>query len=186
MSVNKQTVWLVTMLSVMVVLSAYYIVTGPVEPAEQVAQTAKENQGDINVDIKPVDEKASPDQKSAEALQNQQNDFFVGYQLQRSTLRQKMVEEYMQVLTNPEASEKELEEANQKIQQLMKIDNQETVLEELIRKEGYQDAVVITNHPHVDVIVQSDKLDKKQVVKLISLVRQHLQVDPHDVTVAYR
>ena len=187
MSVNKQTVWLVTMLSVMVVLSAYYIVTGPVEPAEQVAQTAKENQGDINVDIKPVDEQASSDQqKSAEALENQQNDFFVGYQLQRSTLRQKMVEEYMQVLTNPEAPEKEVEEANQKIQQLMKIDNQETVLEELIRKEGYQDAVVITNHPHVDVIVQSDKLDKKQVVKLISLVRQHLQVDPHHVTVAYR
>ncbi len=49
MSVNKQTVWLVTMLSVMVVLSAYYIVTGPVEPAEQVAQTAKEKQGDIKV-----------------------------------------------------------------------------------------------------------------------------------------
>ena len=101
-------------------------------------------------------------------------------------LRQKMVEEYMQVLTNPEAPEKEVEEANQKIQQLMKIDNQETVLEELIRKEGYQDAVVITNLPHVDVIVQSEKLDKKQVVKLISLVRQHLQVDPHHVTVAYR
>ncbi len=76
----------------------------------------------------------------------------------------------MQVLTNPEAPEKEVEEANQKIQQLMKIDNQETVLEELIRKEGYQDAVVITNLPHVDVIVQSEKLDKKQVVKLISLV----------------
>jgi stage III sporulation protein AH len=178
MSVNKQTVWLVTMLSVMVVLSAYYIVTGPVEPAEQVAQTAKEKQGDIKVDIKPVDEPSSSGEKSAEVLENQSNDFFVGYQLQRSTLRQKMVEEYMQVLTNPEAPEKEVEEANQKIQQLMKIDNQETVLEELIRKEGYL--------PHVDVIVQSEKLDKKQVVKLISLVRQHLQVDPHHVTVAYR
>lgn len=186
MSVNKQTVWLVTMLSVMVVLSAYYIVTGPVEPADQVAQTAKEKQGDIKVDIKPVDEPSSSGEKSAEVLENQSNDFFVGYQLQRSTLRQKMVEEYMQVLTNPEAPEKEVEEANQKIQQLMKIDNQETVLEELIRKEGYQDAVVITNLPHVDVIVQSEKLDKKQVVKLISLVRQHLQVDPHHVTVAYR
>lgn len=186
MSVNKQTVWLVTMLSVMVVLSAYYIVTGPVEPADQVAQTAKEKQGDIKVDIKRVDEPSSSGQKSAEVLENQSNDFFVGYQLQRSTLRQKMVEEYMQVLTNPEAPEKEVEEANQKIQQLMKIDNQETVLEELIRKEGYQDAVVITNLPHVDVIVQSEKLDKKQVVKLISLVRQHLQVDPHHVTVAYR
>ncbi|MBA4600905.1 SpoIIIAH-like family protein [Thermoactinomyces mirandus] len=186
MSVNKQTVWLVTMLSVMVVLSAYYIVTGPVEPARQVAQTAKETDSDVNVNIKPIDEPVSSDKKTEEMLEQANSDFFVGYQLQRSTLRQKMVEEYMQVLTNPKSSEKELEEANQKIQQLMKIDNQETVLEELIRKEGYKDAVVVTNNPHVDVIVQSEKLSKKQVVRLISLVRQHLQVDPQNVSVAYR
>ena len=34
MTMNKQTVWLVTMLTLMVVLSAYYIVTGPVEPVD--------------------------------------------------------------------------------------------------------------------------------------------------------
>ncbi|MGA8941741.1 MAG: SpoIIIAH-like family protein [Thermoactinomyces sp.] len=187
MSVNKQTVWLVTMLSVMVVLSAYYIVTGPVEPARQVAETAKETASDIDVNIKPIDEPVSSSGKTEEMLDQQANsDFFVGYQLQRSTLRQKMVEEYMQVLTDPNSSEKELEEANQKIQQLMKIDNQETVLEELIRKQGYRDAVVVTNNPHVDVVVQSEKLSRKQVVQLISLVRQHLQVDPQNVSVAFR
>ena len=41
MSINKQTVWLITMLSIMVVLSAYYIVTGPVEPVGQEASRSE-------------------------------------------------------------------------------------------------------------------------------------------------
>ena len=47
MNMNKQTVWLVTMLTLMVVLSAYYIVTGPVEPATD--QTVSEDSGDVQV-----------------------------------------------------------------------------------------------------------------------------------------
>ncbi|MBA4542977.1 MULTISPECIES: SpoIIIAH-like family protein [Thermoactinomyces] len=184
MSINKQTVWLITMLSIMVVLSAYYIVTGPVEPVGQEASRSEKAAKGINVDIKPVDQPAA----SEKDILKQQNDddYFVGYQLERSTLRQKMVEDYMKVLTNPDASDQDLKEANSKIQQLMKVDNQETVLEDLIRKQGYSDAVVVTNNPHVDVVVQSDKLTPQQVVKLISLVRQHLNVSPQHVSVAYR
>ena len=135
----------------------------------------------INVDIKPVELAAS--EKDILKQQND-DDYFVGYQLERSTLRQKMVEDYMKVLTNPDASEQDLKEANSKIQQLMKVDNQETVLEDLIRKQGTV-TVVVTNNPHVDVVVQSDKLTPQQVVKLISLVRQHLNVSPN-TSVAYR
>jgi stage III sporulation protein AH len=185
MTINKQTVWLVTMLSLMVVLSAYYLLTGPVEPARQVVKTADELDKGIHVDIKPLDKPAAGS-KGAKAIKESGDDFFVGYQLQRSTLRQKMTEEYMKVLTDPEASKEALEEAQQKIEQLMKVDNAETVLEELIRKEGYRDVVVMTNNPHVDVIVQSDKLSRAQVVKLISLVKQHLNVDPLEVSVAYK
>jgi stage III sporulation protein AH len=184
MSINKQTVWLITMLSIMVVLSAYYIVTGPVEPVGQEAKRAENTTKGIDVNIKPVDQ---PTTSEKELLKQQkEDDYFVGYQLERSTLRQKMVEDYMKVLTNPDASDRELKEANSKIQQLMKVDNQETVLEDLIRKQGYNDAVVVANNPHVDVVVQSDKLTPKQVVKLISLVRQHLNVSPQHISIAYR
>jgi stage III sporulation protein AH len=185
MSVNKQTVWLVTMLSIMVVLSAYYIVTGPVEPVRQAAKQV-DPAGDVDVNIKPIHQPASANSSKDKLNKKDQDDYFVGYQLQRSTLRQKMVEEYMKVLTNPDASEKELREANAKIEELMKVDNTETVLEELIRKEGYRDAVVVSNSPHVDVVVQTEHLSRKQVVGLISLVKQHLNVSPLNVSVAYR
>jgi stage III sporulation protein AH len=92
----------------------------------------------------------------------------------------------MNILTNPKSSKKELEEAQRKIDELMKVDKTESVLEELIRNEGFRDAVVISGDRHVDVIVQSEKLTHSQVVKLISLVKKHLDVPATQVSVAYR
>lgn len=203
MNMNKQTVWLVTMLTLMVVLYAYYIVTGPVEPA--VDQTVSEESGDIQVEtqekddgdkkdhedktddgnkIKEKEEKKTEDQ-SASAKSD--NDYFVGYQLQRSSLRSKMTEEYMKVLTDPKASKSSLKEAQSKIDELMKVDKSESVMEDLIREEGFRDAVVITNDDHfVDVIVQSEKLSKKQVVKLIGMVKKQLGVPATQVSIAHR
>lgn len=179
MTMNKQTVWLVTMLTLMVVLSAYYIVTGPVEPVEQAGQPSKEKD-DVEVDLK------TETTDSKEGVQDAANDYFVGYQLQRNNLRSKMTEEYMNVLTNPKSSKEELEEAQRRIDQLMKVDKTESVLEELIRNEGFRDAVVIAGDRHVDVVVQSEKLSNSQVVKLISLVKKHMDVPATQVSVAYR
>ncbi|QKI81940.1 stage III sporulation protein AH [Kroppenstedtia eburnea] len=191
MNMNKQTVWLVTMLTLMVVLSAYYIVTGPVEPA--VDQTVLEESGDIQVETREKDDGEKKKEKKEKKAEDQSaaaktdSDYFVGYQLQRSSLRSKMTEEYMKVLTDPEASKDALKEAQGKIDELMKVDKSESVMEDLIREEGFRDAVVITNDDHfVDVIVQSDKLSRKQVVKLIGMVKKQLGVPATQVSIAHR
>lgn len=188
MQMSRQTVWLVTMLSLMVVLSAYYIVTGPVQPAnKQVMKT--ENPGNIDVSIKAVDQPTT----SSTTTKNKEvttikgsNDYFVGYQLQRNALRSKMTEEWMKVLTDPDASKSQLNEAQGKIDGLMKVDKRESVLEELIRKEGFADAVVVSNDSHIDVVVQSKDLTRAQAVKLIGLVKEQMDVAPLNVSVAYR
>ncbi|MFC4078226.1 SpoIIIAH-like family protein [Salinithrix halophila] len=187
MNMNKQTVWLVTMLTLMVVLSAYYIVTGPVEPASQTAQEEKDGKmGNVEVKTKETKAPVSGKEKEASATQKE-NDYFVGYQLQRNSLRSKMTEEYMKVLTDPEASKEKLKDAEAKINELMKVDKTESVMEDLIRNEGFRDAVVIENEDQfVDVIVQSDKLSKAQVVKLIGMVKQQMDVSPTRVSVAHK
>ncbi|PTX53922.1 stage III sporulation protein AH [Melghirimyces profundicolus] len=188
MNMNKQTVWLVTMLTLMVVLSAYYIVTGPVEPADQVTMEDQQSEPDgIKVDTDEKKDGEKKQEKDKKASAESDSDYFVGYQLERSSLRSKMTEEYMKVLTDPDASKKELKEAQAKIDELMKVDKTESVMEDLIREEGFRDAVVITGEDHfVDVIVQSKKLNNKQVVKLISIVKKQMDVPSHKISIAYR
>lgn len=178
MTMNKQTVWLVTMLTLMVVLSGYYMVTSPVTPANQLASKTDALLKGINVNIKPV-EQPLPNQTSAD-------DYLLAYQIQRNTLRGQLTEQYMNVLTNPDASAQAIKEANDKINGLTKVDNQESVLEDLIIKDGYKDAVVIKGDQHVDVIVEADKLTNTQAVQLINMARDHLNVSSNIVSVGYR
>ncbi|QKG84218.1 SpoIIIAH-like family protein [Kroppenstedtia pulmonis] len=200
MKMNKQTVWLVTMLSLMVVLSAYYIVTGPVEPADQRAmdptdpmqepvdvKTKESRKDDENQKIDTEQKKENKGEDQETAAEKSDNDYFVGFQLQRNSLRSKMTEQYMKVLTDPEASKKSLKEAQAKIDELMKVDKTESVMEDLIRSEGFRDAVVISGEDnYVDVILQSEKLTPAQVVKVISLVKKQMDVPSTKVSVAYR
>lgn len=180
---NKQTVWLITMLTLMVVLSAYYIVTGPVEPAEKAADGDK-----LTTDLGKVEVKTKPkgEEKEASLESKEGSDYFIGYNLQRSALRSKIAEEYMKVLTDPEAGKEELKEAQAKLDQLTQLDKEESVLEDLIRGEGFRDAVVISNDAQIDVIVQADELTNKQVVKLVGMVRKQMDVPSTQVSVAWR
>lgn len=180
MKMNKQTVWLVTMLTLMVVLSAYYIITGPVEPATQTSQKSQSEDAKVNLNVKSMNNEQEVSAKLGK------HDFFINYHLQRDTLRSKMTEEYMRVLSNPDASKKELKEAETKINQLMKVDKQESTAEDMIRREGFRDAVVISQNHHVDVIVQADQLSEEQVVSIISMMHRHFQVEPTQVSVQYQ
>lgn len=180
MSMNKQTIWLVTMLALMVVLSAYYLVTGPVEPAIQANQKKSEQteEAKVDVDLKTVNQQ--------ETGEKPKHDFFINYHLQRDTLRSKITEEYMRTLSDPEASKKDLQEAEAKINQLMKVDKQESTAEEMIRKEGFRDAVVIHHDQKIDVIVQAKTLKKEQVVSILNMMGQHFGLSPTQISVSYQ
>lgn len=180
MTMNKQTIWLVTMLTLMVVLSAYYIVTGPVEPVTQTGKKEQQEETKVNVNVKAMNKQEEASGKLSK------HDFFINYHLQRDTLRSKMTEEYMRTLSDPEATKNELQDAEARINQLMKVDKQESTAEEMIRREGYRDAVVINQNDKVDVVVQSDKLDESQVVSIISIIGQHFHISPTQVSVGYK
>ena len=68
----------------------------------------------------------------------------------------------------------------------MKIDKQESAAEDMIRREGFRDAVVISQNNHVDVIVQADRLSEEQAVSIISMMQQHFHVEPTQVSVQYQ
>lgn len=181
MQMNRQTVWLVTMLTLMVALSAYYIITGPVEPVDPLAENQKLfGKDQVQVDTKPVNQPAANQKESGVS------EYFLYQNLQRQTMREKLLEEYYNILSDTKAPKQKLEEAEKKIKELTKIDQMEEVMENLLRKNGFQDAVVMKSDSHVDILVQSDKLTNSQVVSIMDLAKQQLGVTPDQVTVSYR
>jgi stage III sporulation protein AH len=182
MAMNRQTMWLVTMLTLMVVLSAYYIVTGPDQTAGPAIKNVDElgNEKDqVQVDIKSLNKPVVINKKVSEA-----NDYFVSYHLQRNSIREKQLEGHYQVLMNPDASKQQLENANAKIEQINKMDKMEATLEEMIREAGFQDVVVMNDTSHVDIIVQGKNLSKAKAVQIMNMAQKQLNVPASQISVA--
>ncbi|MFB0829649.1 SpoIIIAH-like family protein [Brevibacillus laterosporus] len=229
MILRKQTVWLLTMLAVMVVLSGYYMVKGPndqVPATTDHKEAQKEDQSITGIevdtkqldqpmqDVKPVESKGEVDKATAQSSgkdvekpnQKAANktpatatapdtttfpapesaDVFQGYKLKREAMTQLQKDEQTAIMTNSNSTPQAIAEANTRLEELSTLEQQTLALEELIKTKGYKDCVVNTQKDSVSIIVQKDKVDSKEAIKLIALAKQHLNVPGKNITVSFQ
>ncbi|MBO8170360.1 MAG: SpoIIIAH-like family protein [Bacillaceae bacterium] len=195
MILKKQTVWLLSMLTIMVVLSAYYMVQGPVEQVPVVTEDQQSEEGqasEINVQtdelsMDRMEGLETSDSDSEVAVPNQSgSDYFIAYRMERDAWQSKQMEELMSVMSDTSASSEEIAEAKEEYEELASLKDAETTVEELIKANGYQDAIVVARDDRVNVIVQAEQLDESQVVEIIGMVTQHFDVPGNNVVVSYK
>jgi len=168
---SKQTVWLLSMLTVMVVLSVYYLVSDPLIPTN----INEEVQNEDNTDIEVVTEETSDVQDLTDEIGINQNDLFIGLKMERNNERSKQIDQYYTMM-NADLSEEAIAKIQAKIENLQTVEESEFILEKLLIADGYQDAVVLTNENSVDVVIQTKHLTNEEAVKIIKMVSERLGV----------
>lgn len=203
MNTKRQTVWLVSMLSLMVVLSAYYLFTQDVDSpevvtdgtqTEQVAKNATE--AAVNGDKLVVNEVELPQDENilSEADKATLN------QIEEQTLAEagvfhellakrdlKYNEVDNRVMAAANDSLKKPEEATAALAELDMLEEKHAKLigiEEQLLKQ-YENVVVDEQDENFNVVVSSEKLEKKQAAEIIKLVMSTLDVDAEQVSVQY-
>ncbi|WP_270179228.1 SpoIIIAH-like family protein [Alkalihalobacillus sp. CinArs1] len=169
MVLKKQTVWLLTMLSLIIVLSAYYIMTPNsenvafVDDQEQSQEESKkEDAKETNADEDMVTSSVSSDET------------FAALRLDIQEERDAAIEEYTAVIAS-EASTDLRNEAHEQRQELLALSQKESVLENLIKSEGYSDAIVYTLADNkVRVIVKAEQLSNEEANNIMVLAQEQL------------
>lgn len=181
MVLKRQTIWLLTMLSLMVVLSAYYLFNN--EPANMndyavdwEQDSALESLGDVTSDF-DVQVEFVTSESPVDAILAQQYDREVSRAIQKS--------EYEAIIKS-DASTEEIAEAIEKKEMLEDITESEYTIESILRAAGYEEAVVVAESNYVDVVVRSDSLEPKQVIEIIDIVKEQLQVPGNTIHVTYK
>ncbi|MED1950737.1 SpoIIIAH-like family protein [Brevibacillus centrosporus] len=225
MILRKQTVWLLTMLAVMVVLSGYYLVKGPQDQmptsGQQQAVDKQEQISGVVVESKQVDQpqqatpvnaknenpvatnQPAPADTKAPAAQStpapQQNvgnavvpvaetssEIFQGYKMKREAQLQQQKDEQLAIIGSSDSSAQAVADARTKYEQLSTQESATTNIEEMLKANGYQDAVVFVQNDKVTVIVQKEKLSANEAVDIIAQVKQQLNVPATNVTVQFK
>ena len=207
MMLKKQTVWLLTMLAVMVVLSGYYLAKGPQQMPTAGQQLAAEPQEPISgvvVESKQVDQApqaapvdsgkeasveakdATPQESTAMPVADTASEIFQGYKMKREAEIQQEKDEQLAIMSNPDSSPQAVVEAQARYEELSTQDSALQNVEEMLKASGYQDAVVFMNGDKVTVIVQKDELSANEAVEIIAHVKQQLNVPATNVSVRFQ
>ncbi len=175
MVLKKQTIWLLTMLTLMVALSAYYLLNGEpdeISIAPEDPYTKLNGQGNMNayddmINDMGINITTTPTFDS-ESL-------FSTIRMQRVQFRAQMMETYNQTFQNSKDNNV-VAEASAKMEELELLEGKESMVESLIKAQGYADAVVYSQDNKVNVIVQKGELKKEEAVSIINLVAKNLNV----------
>ncbi|MBT2677557.1 SpoIIIAH-like family protein [Bacillus sp. ISL-35] len=167
MLLKKQTVWLLTMLSLVVVLSVYYI-TSPEQQKSDLAGVEekkaedKETAATETKDGKTVVSGVASDEK------------FEALRMKLEEQRTKQKEELQTVAATTDLPAEERSEAIDKMNQLDAISQKEQILETLITSMGYEDALVRADGENVRITVKAKEHSASAANEIIQMVRTEL------------
>lgn len=203
MNTKRQTVWLVSMLSLMVVLSAYYLFTQDTNTSdvltdssqtEKAAGNATEaavdgkglvvNQvepGDADTLLSDADKEALSEwEKQGSALGGYFGDLLSKRELKNADTENRIMAAMAEVTNKQEDAIAAAEELSKFEDKSSKITGLET---ELMKE--FEVAVIDEESDQFKVVVSSEKLEKKQAAEIIKLVMDTMEVGADQVSVRY-
>ncbi|MFB9277355.1 SpoIIIAH-like family protein [Cohnella cellulosilytica] len=212
MNNKRQTIWLVSMLSLMVILSAYYLFSEDAPSTNDAAGGANqviEDAGKVSVidpdgvTVQQVDQMmdeatgeeteatgadggiSSEDQEVLKGIANATgNDRLEQIAYERMNKVSERAEALSSVIGNTKATQEEATAAAEELGRLEDLDARITSLQEKLLQD-FDNAVVDEAESKFKIIVLSDKLEKKQAIEIIDMATKELNVGPDRVSVQY-
>lgn len=168
MLLKKQTVWLLTMLSLVVVLSVYYM-TSPEQQRNELAATEEKEEA------KNSEQEEVTTETEGEVVSSVASDeVFEALRLELDEERSRVKEELRDIMASTELPSEERGDAYNKIQKLEQVAQKEAVLETLIVAMGYDDALVRADGEKVRITVKSDEPSATAANEIIQVVKNEL------------
>ena len=183
MLLKKQTVWLLTMLSLVVVLSVYYI-TSPEQQKSDL--TAVEEQAKEKVEKKQAKSKTEAADEKTVVSTIAGDAEFEELRMQLDEMRSEKEEELTVEMAASNLPAEEKSKIKDQMDQLRETAHKEEILETMIKTMGYEDALVRAEDGKVRVTVKSSKKPTAAEANKIMLEVKKEMDDANFVAVTYQ
>lgn len=185
MKFNRQKIWFFSMLGLMMVLSAYYLLSEDVQQPIDAPQV-NSSQTPEQVEVSAGEVREVTDEEVIKQLEQQGGeDYFTSYHMKQRDELARETEKYMKIITDPEASTQAISSAMTAMQQLEDRSEQVTELQEKLQQH-FSDVIIEQKNENLKVIVQAGELKRDQAVHIVQMVTESLKIAPERVSVQYR
>jgi len=197
MNTRRQTIWLVSMLSLMVVLSAYYLFTEDLDTGPRDGEHAAADDHGIVVDeAAPGSEWAADGtdlseeeaevlrQLEAQGIGSSGGDYIAKLQYARTEEFAEEAERLYGIISDTSLDPAESSAAMEQLSRLEDKEQKMTGIEEQLQ-ERFPNVVVTEENNRYKVVVQSEKLGTADAVDIVELVMKTMDVSADRVSVQY-
>ncbi|MCP8616820.1 SpoIIIAH-like family protein [Salirhabdus salicampi] len=167
---KKQTVWLLTMLSLLIVLSVYYM-TSP--NGEQVALFEQMEEMEGTEESESL-EANKPEGEEGETVTSgiSSDELFTAIRMDIQSERDRTREQLENIIASSNASPEEKNEAMEQMHRLEEVNTKESILEKVIQTEkNYTDVLVRAEEEIVHVTVKAGEVSQTDANQIMQLVR---------------
>jgi len=174
---KKQTVWLLTMLSLMVVLSAYYILSKPEDKDFSLEDSLINNLDALN------DNEVNFEAEVTNITNKGYDEWFAMLRMQIQNERSMSKERFNNVVKSSSSTTDEKNDALNKIQEIDQLTTKETILQEriLATSEKYEDVLVRFSNDKLHVHVRTEDLTVQEANNIMQLARSEFGEIPVEV-----
>lgn len=178
MMLKKQTVWLLTMLSLMIVLSAYYLMSDKEDFAYiQTEQEVNQENGD------EAGEEEGEDVEIDEMAEVESDDVLTMIRMEMDDERSMKKDRLKEIVASSNATTVEINEALDEMDTLDSLSSKERILQETItaNNDNFEDVLVRAESDKVHVDIITEELEKKDAAKIMREVQDEIGNVPVDV-----
>ncbi|HEX6594413.1 MAG TPA: SpoIIIAH-like family protein [Bacillota bacterium] len=174
---KKQTIWLLTMLSLMIVLSVYYMLSDP----DELAYIDDGKDTDSTQETATQDSTEDGEDAQIDEITNiGKDELFTTLRMSLQDERSMKKDRLKEIVASGNATIEEKNEAKNDLDNLDELSTKEAVLEEsILAAAQYEDVLVRSDEDKVHVHVKVDELSKEEAVHIMQMVRDEFG----DVTV---
>lgn len=172
--INKQNLWFLTLFSLILVLSVYYI-TMPNElllTTNNKTITNKSNETQTTTDV----EKTTKDEKSTDTkVSLEESEVLVALRVNLDEERQTKRKEIESLLTDTKITSEEKNNAYNELKQLNEVSSQESNIEKKIKDKYKFPTFVKINDKEITVVIDNDKHDTTLANDIMRLVQEEFK-----------
>ncbi|WP_042223487.1 SpoIIIAH-like family protein [Oceanobacillus manasiensis] len=176
---KKQTVWLLTMLSLMIVLSVYYMTSPDSEDLAYLNNGQGDSEEAASTDPSDQDGDATEDGTEVDSISNLgENELFTTIRMELNDKRSMTKDRLKDIVASSSSSPEEKDDALKEIDVIEEVSTKETILEKSILDSGeYPDVLVRSEDNKVHVHVRADELSPTEANNIMQLVRDEFDRD---------
>lgn len=167
MLLKKQTVWLLTMLSLVVVLSVYYVTSDP-KQSDMAAVEQKDGKEAAK------DKETTKKEQNMNVVTEQSDEVFEQIRIDRQDDRSKAKDDLTKTLASTDLSAEERSKAQDEMKKLNELATTEKVLEQLIKSKGYEDVLVRADGTEMKITVKAKEHNTKAANQILRLVQEEM------------